>query len=286
MRKLTANYIFTGKTVLKYGIIEIDDTGKIITVIDTGGQLKETASLEYYNGVLVPGFINAHCHLELSHMKGVINQFTVSGLPGFIDEIISKRSFPENLQETIYKADKEMQMNGIVAVGDISNTDDTFNIKIASPMYYHTFVETFTLDAGSSKQAFGKAVEHLEKLEKAELPGTIVPHASYTVPYALYELIRNYKNDIEKIVSIHNQETASEDEFIISKTGALADVLKKKGFQFTDFSYEDCNSIEYTLKNQDRNNHILLIHNTFTDENHMDIAESFSDHMPSLKFIY
>ena len=70
MRKISATYIFPGnKPPLKNGILICDDDGKILELIDTGGQLTEQAGLEYYSGILVPGFVNTHCHLELSHLK-------------------------------------------------------------------------------------------------------------------------------------------------------------------------------------------------------------------------
>lgn len=279
MRKISAKYIYTGKTVLKNGIVEVADDGSIVKVTDTGGKVTESASLEYYNGVVVPGFINAHCHLELSHMKGAINNQSGRGLPGFIDEIISKRSFPDDLQERIHRADKEMQLNGIVAVGDISNTDDSFKIKKGSSLYYHTFIETFTFDNASSAASFEKAAANYQLLQTYGLQGSIVPHSSYTVPDALYDRIQNNGSGDAMVVSIHNQETPSEDEFVTRQSGALAEVLIKKGFRFSDFTFKANNSIESSLMRQNKNDNILLIHNTFSREEHIDFAENFSDHI-------
>jgi cytosine/adenosine deaminase-related metal-dependent hydrolase len=73
MRRLSAHYIFPVDTPpLKNGVIEIDDDGTILNIIDTHGKNKESAGTEFYNGILVPGFINTHCHLELSYLKGKI----------------------------------------------------------------------------------------------------------------------------------------------------------------------------------------------------------------------
>ena len=33
--------------------------------------------LKIYHGILCPGFINSHCHLELSHLKGMANNFVL-----------------------------------------------------------------------------------------------------------------------------------------------------------------------------------------------------------------
>jgi len=276
MKKISAPYIFTGKEVLKNGIIELDDNSEIINIIDTKGQVKEDASLEYYSGVIVPGFVNAHCHIELSHMKGVIDNKTVKGLPGFIDEIISKRNFPKDLEEKIHKADREMNFGGTVAVGDISNTDDSFNVKKNSNIYYHTFIETFTINNSQSEEAFNTAKKNKQKLDTLNLKGTIVPHASYTVPDVLYDRISNFEKTTKKVISIHNQETPGEDLVIQSQSGTLADVLINKGFQFKDFSFPGNNSLECNLLRQNKEDNILLIHNTFSNKENIEYAENFS----------
>lgn len=279
MRRISAEYIFTGKEIHKRGIIEIDDFGTILNLIDTGGKISEHPSLEFYSGIIVPGFINAHCHLELSHMKGVISGKSGRGLPGFIDEIISKRNFPDNLKEQIDKADKEMQMKGIVAVGDISNTDDSFAVKKSSKIFYQTFVEAFTISDNKVNETFDAAKEHYLKLQKSGLPAAIVPHAAYSVPDRLYKKINEFENEGNRIISVHNQETPGEDELIKNKSGALAEVLADKGFLLDEFSYPGNTALEVNLHYLNKKDNILLIHNTFSKEKDVDFAENFSDNI-------
>ncbi len=276
MRRLSADFIFTGKNILRKGIIEVDKNGTIISVTDTKGKLDEQQSLEFYSGVLIPGFINAHCHLELSHMKGIIRNDTGRGLPGFIDEIISKRNFPENLQEKIKKADKEMQMKGIVAVGDISNTDDSFIVKKKSKIYYQTFVESFTVSNEKAEENFKQAEDNYLKLKSMHLAASIVPHAAYSVPDKLYKMISGFENEKKRIISVHNQETPDEDLLIQSKKGALANVLTDKGFFLDDFSYPGNTALEVNLHYLNKNDNILLIHNTFSQKKDIETAENFS----------
>ena len=69
-RKVSAHYIFPGnKPFLRYGILEFDEYGEIIRLSDTGGKLEESAGLEFYNGIIVPGFIVANLHEELSALS-------------------------------------------------------------------------------------------------------------------------------------------------------------------------------------------------------------------------
>src|SRR3990172_3059540 len=90
MRKISASYIFTGKgKLLKNGILVIDDDGTVIDLIDTKGKLTEISSLEHYNGILCPGFVNAHCHLELSYMRGMLDK--TKNIVGFVEQMLIKR---------------------------------------------------------------------------------------------------------------------------------------------------------------------------------------------------
>src|SRR3954462_12303757 len=126
MRKISADYIFpVSSPPVKNGVVIIDDNGIILEVLPpSGGQ-----DSEKYSGIICPGFVNAHCHLELSHLKGQISE--KKGLAGFISELIPKRGkfSPEEIKTAISSAEDEMLRNGIVAVGDISNTDDSFEQK-------------------------------------------------------------------------------------------------------------------------------------------------------------
>lgn len=97
MRRIAANYIFPiTSDPIKNGYVDFAEDGSVTEI----GQLtSETGSTEFYNGILVPGFTNAHCHIELSHLEGKFREAT--GMSGFIDQInalrriISGRRTPE-----------------------------------------------------------------------------------------------------------------------------------------------------------------------------------------------
>jgi len=157
MRKLSAHYIITGTgAILVKGIIVLTDEGIVTEIIDTNGELDEKAGVEFYSGVLVPGFVNAHCHLELSHLRDIFPEKT--GLPGFLKNVVQHRNLEENkVIEEAQKADFEMWKNGVVAVGDISNTDLTFQLKSKSKIAYHTFIEALGFSPHRAERAFAWA---------------------------------------------------------------------------------------------------------------------------------
>ena len=119
MQKISADLIITHHgDPIKDGVIIYDESSGVIH--DVLSSRKGVDGVDMRRGVLLPGYINAHCHLELSHLKGVIP--TGTGLISFIKHVVSLRAFPQEvIDEQIRLADLEMQQAGIVAVGDISN---------------------------------------------------------------------------------------------------------------------------------------------------------------------
>ena len=96
------------------------DDGTIISVEDTGGELTESAGTEFYNGIIIPGLVNCHSHLELSHMRDPIP--AGGGLQSFISSVRDRREAQrEIVTAAAEKADREMYDGGVVACGDISN---------------------------------------------------------------------------------------------------------------------------------------------------------------------
>ncbi|MCI0522590.1 MAG: cytosine deaminase, partial [Bacteroidales bacterium] len=143
MRKISAQYLFTscGKP-LKRGIVTVADDNTIISIEDTGGDFSEKANTEFYNGIIIPGLVNCHTHLELSHMAGVLP--AGNGLAAFITSVREQReALMEEISAAVRKADAELFDEGIVACGDISNNSSSFSIKKESPVDYLTFIEVF-----------------------------------------------------------------------------------------------------------------------------------------------
>src|SRR6186997_114542 len=217
-KKFRADHLFDGYRLLddqhvlitsKDGVIE-----DIISISEAGDDV------QFFDGILTPGLVNCHCHLELSHLKNVIPPHT--GLIEFLCSVVTKRDFPrEVINQEIIKAEKEMYDNGIVAVGDIGNTADTAEVKSKSNIRWQNFVEVlgFTDEkAEENIQHYKQVANTLEqKLQTSNIKHrtALVPHAPYSISPKTFKLI----NDLTKgqIISIHNQEHPAED--VLYKTG-------------------------------------------------------------------
>ena len=272
MQRFSANYIYPIKgSPIRNGIIEVDSNNMIINIIDPGNQVKELASMEFHNGVIVPGFVNTHCHLELSHLKGKIEQS--GGIAEFVSQVRNIRK--TNLQEVengIKQALSTLKSNGTVAVGDICNTEDTLNEKLNSDILFHNFIEIFGLNPIDAKERVNKAIELLTKFNTSG-KSTLTPHSSYSISESLYNLLRDELATTTPLVSIHYGESKQEYSILKDNSGLLAENFKELGIPI---NLPDGKSpLEIAQRFIPKNSKVIFVHNTFASRDEIEQLSSY-----------
>ena len=264
MRFLKAEAVFNGSDFLEKGnVLVLNEKNQLETFLDENAI--DDGRVEKLQGILCPGFVNTHCHLELSHLKGRIAERT--GLVGFGKSIMSFRnSFTEEeIREHMQDADRSMLQNGIVAVGDISNQAISFETKASSSLYYHTFIELIGLSPGLSQQIFDQGKDMMNQLEKFGLKGSLSPHAPYSVSKELMLLIAKESERNNLPLSIHNQESEEELRFLEGKESAFYDLYRFLNQDISWFRAPGISGPEYLAELLPARQSIL-VHNTFTDQ--------------------
>ena len=265
MKSFKADYIFpVYADPIKNGVVTIDDYGKIIAVSDHNTFIKDYPDVHavHLDGILCPGFINTHCHLELSHLDKKIEQHT--GLVPFIKNIQQFRGAESNeVLAAALNADETMWQNGIVAVGDISNTNITIPVKAKSKLYYHSFIETFGFLPANAADTFNKALDLLKEFKP--LSASVTPHAPYSVSKELFKLIQKYSDTGKNLISMHNQECDDENKFYRYKLGSFNDLYSYFGIDISYFKPQARNSLQSVVPLLTNKQDILLVHNTCTN---------------------
>lgn len=264
MRYISASWVAPiSSAPISKGVIGIDDDGCIRFVGER--EDLDDVEIEFHEGILIPGFVNTHCHLELSHLFGKVD--TGTGLIPFITGVLAHRDASESLkQAAIQEADAYMYAAGIQAVGDISNGLDTAEVKRKSQIRYSTFVEMFDFLQDANAQATFeqyKAVYDGFDIKAADSI-SMVPHAPYSVSSSLYKLINAGNANTNCTVSIHNQETPPENELFENGTGGFVDFYG--GFDISLEAFEALGkpSIHSALSQMDPSKRTLFVHNTLT----------------------
>jgi cytosine/adenosine deaminase-related metal-dependent hydrolase len=276
-RKFQATQLFTGTEMLGPDHVLIaDEQGKIENII----QAKDAGEgIQQLEGVLSPGFINCHCHLELSHMKGLIPEET--GLVDFVFKVVNERHFPDaEIQDAIANAENEMLANGIVAVGDICNNTLTLQQKQKQNLTYYNFIEVSGWIPAVADIRFERSFSFYNSFiqnSKYNTQNSLSPHAPYSVSDELWHLMMPHFEN--KTVTIHNQETNFEDALF--KTGK-GDFTRMYGMMKMDTSFfkpTGKSSLQSYLSKLDKAKQVLLVHNTFTKEEDVLFANSQSSNI-------
>lgn len=259
---LSATYIMpvTGKPI-KDGVVEVANDGTIRGIYPPNSEAVARKSIRNHAGIITPGFVNTHCHLELSHLKGAIPQHT--GLIPFLQQVMAQRSTNEaDIMQAMRAADKELYDNGVVAVGDHANTGISASVKKDSKLHYHTFVEVLGFEPEMAGSKFAEALAVAGQFDKAT--SSITAHAPYSVSKDLFKLIDEEAQRRRVSLSIHNQESEAENRLFRYKEGPFLDFYRALGKDIADFKAQARNSLHTVVPYLSADTPVLLVHNTFT----------------------
>ncbi|MBV9987255.1 MAG: amidohydrolase family protein [Chitinophagaceae bacterium] len=275
-RKFLPTRIFTGTEMLGPGNVLIaDDQGGIEAIVprqDAGDDIQTS------DGIISPGFVNCHCHLELSHMRGLIPEAT--GLVDFVFKVVTERHHPdEAIAEAIQKAEQEMIDNGIVAVGDICNNLSTLPQKQKGRLHYYNFIEASGWLPEVAQTRFERSSSFLQAFTQiqnsnSKIQNSLSPHAPYSVSDRLWALMQPFFAG--KTISIHNQETAFEDELFRSGSGDFTRMYELMKLDTSFFRPTGKSSLQSYLPKLKDAAEIILVHNTFTTQEDISFAKQSS----------
>lgn len=269
MKRFSAQYIIsaTGQ-ILKRGIISTTDDGLITGIKDTGGSLEEEASVEYHNGIIVPGFVNCHTHLELSDMKGSIEKG--GGLGQFVMEVREKRNpSDEKALKAINEYDRVLYQTGTSAVADICNTPLSFDTKTKSKITYINLLEIFGIDPARAGKRIGEIKSLLHQAQKQSLSAWIVPHSAYSISGPLFKELKLLIKDNE-LCSIHFLESQQERQLIKNGTGQLMDSYLSMGITTSMLKQRVKSHLDVINSYIPGSCRLILVHNTFAGDNEME----------------
>lgn len=258
IRKIASNYLWTPSGYLPKPLVEVDLSGLILSV-SSYEDVDNMEGVEFYSGVLTPGFINSHCHLELSHLRGAISEG--GGHTSFVGSIGGLRtSFSEQERlDSIDFADSKMWSDGVQAVGDIANGETSFNVKSRSKIAYHTFVEAFGL----------RGIDYSQFDTLLKYPNTsLTPHSTYSIQD---EDLRKISNDGDSPLSIHFMES-SDEKSLFSSEGDLCSWYQKMGFE-PDFLHYG-SPAKRIIESVPHDRSIILVHNCHVEATDIELIMS------------
>ena len=265
MKRFSAQFIFTNTaSPLKRAVITAEDDGTIVKVEESRGELKETQSVEFYNGIIVPGFVNCHCHLELSHLKGAIAEGM--GLSDFIMNVRTLRNYDQKeIITAAKKEDDDLFREGVSLCADICNTPLTFDIKKRSSIRYISFGEVFGIDPDKAGKRMVEVMHLAKEAEDAGLKLYPVPHSAYSVSLPLFRMLRE-KSSGNRVTSVHFMESESEAIFLKDHSGPMRRSYADSGLLPASLQMPK-NHVRAIMDEVTPSGNLILVHNTYADRN-------------------
>lgn len=273
LRRIAASFVYTldAPEPIRNGFVEYDDTdGRIINV----GLCSEDDEIN--EGALVPGFVNGHCHVELSHLHTKFRKGT--GMAGFIDQINELRDWAgrDKKMELVQKWMDKMWEDGVSAMADISNDDSSFEVKKSHPMYTRTFLEVFGSEPEMCQGVMADVTELNRIADAVGIDAAPTPHSCYTMSPQL--LSASAAAGLERgYISYHSQESQEEEDLLRTGTGAMYENRKRSGMSTPPVTGES--SLKYFIdrladaKQAPYDEQILLVHNVCLSQDDIDAAK-------------
>ncbi len=281
IQKIQADQVITLETSpIKNGVVILDGENRILDVLDPDQLDYTPGDVLNYNGILCPGFVNTHCHLELSYLKDQLEEG--SGLDSFIRNLtgIQASTHDETRLLAAKAADQMMLDSGIVAVLDITDSSALWQLKQQSAIWYHQTIEVFGTDPRYAAQKMEDAILKYTFL-KQHFPKnqlSVSPHSPYALSDELFGMIFRHAVENNHLMSLHHLENEDEIEYYLQGTGRIP---KRQEF----FGINACSSYPkgqrpaaYLAGNLNNPGRILFVHNTMMREEDLHvIADTFPD---------
>ena len=267
--RIAASCVYTlDAEPIRNGYVEYDDADGTVMEVGVCDSDEEVQA-----GVIVPGFVNAHCHVELSHLHGKFVKGT--GMAGFIDQINALRDWAGRDVKVglTRKWMDKMWEDGVSAMADISNDDSSFDVKKSHPMYTRTFLEVFGSEPEMCEGVM-KEVAGLEEIARnAGLDAAPTPHSCYTMSPQLLSASAAAGLD-SGFLSYHSQESQEEEDLVMRGEGAMYENRKRSGMSTPPVTGES--SLKYFIdrladvRKAPYEENILLVHNVCLQQSDID----------------
>lgn len=245
-------YLFHPEGWLQQYLLELDEEG---TVVALRKRRPKDRPVEL-SGYLVPGFVNAHCHLELSYLAGQVAPGI--GMTGFIQEQFRLRkagAAREEKQQAMAQALGQMHATGTVAVGDICNGTDSVALKQAQPaLAFHSFLELPGLDPARADQVWTQGQELLRVFEGMD--ASLTPHA----PYSMSEPLLRKIYAVSGHISVHLLESREEVQFLAGG-GPMAEAFRQWHLEWAPFP--EYHPVDYVLRGLSPGTRAIWVHNLY-----------------------
>src|SRR3989442_410664 len=231
------------------GAVLVDDRGIIAAVglqarVPTPPGVRE---LDFPEASLVPGLVNTHTHLELTHLAG---QNAEREFAGWIRALraLKDATTPEEFSRSAERGVRDAWAAGVTCVADTGSTGAPLEALArlgGRGIYYQEVFGPDPAKCAASMEELRRALDRLSPLASSHLSLGVSPHAPYTVSEPLYRAVADLARRERCPLAMHLAESRAETELVRDGSGPFADALRARGFAVRA---QHCSPVQYLLR--------------------------------------
>ena len=256
------------------GAVLVADDGRI-TAVAAHAQVPDPPGarrVEFPDAVLVPGLVNAHTHLELTHLAGRNPEREFSRWIRTI-RALKDATTPEEFDHSAEQGVRDCWMAGVTCVADTGSTGAPLRALArlgARGIYYQEVFGPDPADRAATLAELRAAVARLGPVASGRARLGVSPHAPYTVSEPLYRAVAAFARREALPLAVHLAESREETALVRDGAGSFAEALRARGIPV---QAHHCSPVQYLLQLGvlERATGWLCIHCVQVDEGDIDI---------------
>ncbi len=261
---IRARWVYTGSELIEHGAVHLK-SGRVIEIRgDPNRSLDPRA--DFPTGLLHPGFVDAHVHLDLSGLSGSVEP--QSDFTAWLEAVRATRlsRTPDELEGAIEEGLHELVSTGTTAVGDFSYEGLSVGILAATGLRSLVLREVLGLERERVAEGIARTESWLREWRDGAGPSLgVAPHAPYSTAGELIRACSQLAGD--RPLAIHIAEDPSERQFLADGTGPFRDFLARLRIDRAAYRAPRCSPLQYLERLGVLGANTLLIHaNDLTDE--------------------